>query len=712
MKDHPELCANLHSYGLIVFIIITLIVARYRRRRLPLLLYLINSLFYAFFYFNRCRNDNRAEIQIKDEHGRYRSHPENYRDHHITDEEIIGRISQLRSLVGDLKFNNLFKKERNYGDDDDDSLDPFDDDAIDLDDPQASIKHSIEELAKSQAKYQFQSIEEIRQFYLENPSYFEENSKNIGDQDKWLKNQKIFREENDQSPIPFEDDDLLHEKYTPHSYLILHDKYHKETNKQNLQSLSESVPYWLKVRNAIEYKNVEEHKIPGIKPSVKLLASDENLMQYEIDELSDHKNTETGKTIKSRYDQIWFTGRPGIEKIFFNSSAQNNNFDVQEHENGDRGGHYRLVDGDHILYRYEIVKYISAGVYGQVLLVNDHAQEPERKKKELKKDDEVVDEGNPEGYPQMALKIMNNHTSLRTRSGLEYYSVRYIHRHVKPEDKPFVVGAYSVDSFRNHQIFTYELLGESLWHRFHRQKVRGNILKSLAWDILEGLAILDRIELIHNDLKPDNILFTGQEYPSVKVIDYGLGCYRNHKLSSIEEERVGMKCPRYYVMTRYYRAPEVMLGLNYTTKADMWSFGCIVGELYRGLELIYGEKEVDQMAAVMEIIGLPPVKMIEKSWRKEVYFKAVAYKTEGGFQRTPYRKTLKTTLKTEDTLFLDFMSKIMVWEPEKRYSPLQAMNHPWLRDFARERFAELYRKNQRKGYSRKIDPLKNKKPTL
>lgn len=296
----------------------------------------------------------------------------------------------------------------------------------------------------------------------------------------------------------------------------------------------------------------------------------------------------------------------------------------------------RIIPGDHIAYRYEIRKFIAAGVYGQVVKAYDHAANVE-----------------------VALKIMNNHTSIATRMGLEFHAVRFIQRHVTDDDQPFVVGAMDVFSFRNHQIFVYELLGDSLYDKYHRKKVRGYELKRIAWDILEGLDILHRIQLIHNDMKPDNILFTNDQYPYVKVIDYGLGCFRDYWDSKIPEERQGMKCPRYYVQTRYYRSPEVMLGHNYTTQSDMWSFGCIVGELYRGLELIYGESEIDQLAAIMETIGLPPRRLVQKSWRRDVYFKAVNYKTKGGFQRFPYRKDLKTVLKSEDELFIDFMNQTL-----------------------------------------------------
>ena len=63
-----------------------------------------------------------------------------------------------------------------------------------------------------------------------------------------------------------------------------------------------------------------------------------------------------------------------------------------------------------------------------------------------------------------------------------------------------------------------------------------------------------------------------------------------------------------------------MLAIPYTTASDMWSFGVIVGEFFRGTEFIFGETEPDQMAAIMENIGLPPVSLIEKSDRRHIYY--------------------------------------------------------------------------------------------
>ena len=77
------------------------------------------------------------------------------------------------------------------------------------------------------------------------------------------------------------------------------------------------------------------------------------------------------------------------------------------------------------------------------------------------------------------------------------------------------------------------------------------------------------------------------------MIDFGSSC--------LEDERVYT-----YIQSRFYRSPEVILGLSYGLPIDMWSLGCILAELYSGYPLFPGENETEQLACIMEVCGLPP----------------------------------------------------------------------------------------------------------
>ncbi len=93
----------------------------------------------------------------------------------------------------------------------------------------------------------------------------------------------------------------------------------------------------------------------------------------------------------------------------------------------------------------------------------------------------------------------------------------------------------------------------------------------------------------------------------IKIIDYGSGCFQDERIYT-------------YIQSRFYRAPEIILGIPYSTQIDMWSFGCILAELYTGFPLFPGENETEQLAYIMEIKGVPSPDVLDKSSRKKLFF--------------------------------------------------------------------------------------------
>jgi len=93
----------------------------------------------------------------------------------------------------------------------------------------------------------------------------------------------------------------------------------------------------------------------------------------------------------------------------------------------------------------------------------------------------------------------------------------------------------------------------------------------------------------------------------IKVIDFGSSCFENEKVYT-------------YIQSRFYRSPEVILGMNYGLPIDMWSLGCILAELFTGYPIFPGENEQEQLACIMEMFGPPEKHLIEKSTRKKLFF--------------------------------------------------------------------------------------------
>jgi serine/threonine protein kinase len=197
------------------------------------------------------------------------------------------------------------------------------------------------------------------------------------------------------------------------------------------------------------------------------------------------------------------------------------------------------------------------------------------------------------------------------------------------------------------------------------------LIRRLAVQLLYCLKFLKQHKIIHCDLKPENILLKHPNKAGIKVIDFGSACFEDEKIYT-------------YIQSRFYRAPEIMLGISYTEAIDMWSLGCILAELYSGYPLFPGENEVEQLACIMEIKGLPPQELLDNASRKRIFFnpddtlKLVT--NSRGKRRYPGSRTLNEKLKVSDSTFLDFIERCLEWIPSQRWSPEEALRHDWIQE--------------------------------
>uniref|UniRef100_A0A8D2LP31 Homeodomain interacting protein kinase 4 n=1 Tax=Varanus komodoensis TaxID=61221 RepID=A0A8D2LP31_VARKO len=162
----------------------------------------------------------------------------------------------------------------------------------------------------------------------------------------------------------------------------------------------------------------------------------------------------------------------------------------------------------------------------------------------------------------------------------------------------------------------FELLEQNLFdfqkeHNFSPLAVRH--IRTVTTQVLRALAKLKELSIIHADLKPENIMLVDQvRFPfRVKVIDFGS--------ASIFSEVRYVKEP--YIQSRFYRAPEILLGLPFCEKVDVWSLGCVMAELHLGWPLYPGNNEYDQIRYICETQGMPRPTLLNAARKAHLFFK-------------------------------------------------------------------------------------------
>lgn len=158
-----------------------------------------------------------------------------------------------------------------------------------------------------------------------------------------------------------------------------------------------------------------------------------------------------------------------------------------------------------------------------------------------------------------------------------------------PEDTCNIIQIKDHCIFREHLIISFELFSINLYEWIKNNNFEGvslSLIRRFAIQILQSLKFLQEEDLIHCDLKPENILLKSPDKSGIKIIDFGSSCFSHQRMYS-------------YIQSRFYRAPEIIIGIPYTTAIDMWSFGCILIELYTGVPIFPGESEQEQLALIM-----------------------------------------------------------------------------------------------------------------
>ncbi|KAL6912273.1 hypothetical protein ACP4OV_001078 [Aristida adscensionis] len=321
-----------------------------------------------------------------------------------------------------------------------------------------------------------------------------------------------------------------------------------------------------------------------------------------------------------------------------------------------------------------------------------------------------------ESNSYVAVKVIKNQPAFYQQAIMEVSVLNMLNDKFDPDDQHHIVRMLDCFLCQNHLCIAFEMLGHNLYELLKRNNLRGlqmKYVRTFSRQILNALVVMKDAGIIHCDLKPENILIapTVKTAAGVKVIDFGSACMEGKTIYS-------------YIQSRYYRSPEVLLGYPYTTAIDMWSFGCIVAELYIGLPLFPGASEYDVLCRMIEILGAqPPDDMLREAKNTGRFFKHVGSIYPGSETRngpmSPYKilteeeiearesnkpkvgrwyfprgrldrliftypwknlseENLPEVEKADCLALVDFLRGLVEFDPNKRWSPLQASYHPFI----------------------------------
>ena len=373
------------------------------------------------------------------------------------------------------------------------------------------------------------------------------------------------------------------------------------------------------------------------------------LVQHEEKELRD-------------YDVVYYLGdrAEGSQKhqnLDLNLNFAGNSKGVSSQRFDDEHGDYLIKIKDHLAFRYEIIDVLGKGTFGQVVRCIDH-----------KRNEEV------------AVKIIKNKKSYHKQAIIELKILQKL-RQSDPEGKYNVVKIKNYFLFRKHICISFELLSISLYDLLTQNNFEGLslvLIHRFAVQLLVCLQFISKQNIIHCDLKPENILLKSTEKALINIIDFGSAW------ETLEKSK-----KNFYIQSRFYRAPEVILEIDYSHAIDIWSLGCILAELFTGFPLFPGETEHHQLICIMAVIGAPPQELIKASGKRNAFFhenmEPRIVQDHRNNTQMPGSVEIRNVLRGASQNFIDFVEKCLVWRPESRIKPLEGLEHPWITEGLRRK---------------------------
>ncbi|KAI9283268.1 kinase-like domain-containing protein [Sporodiniella umbellata] len=318
-----------------------------------------------------------------------------------------------------------------------------------------------------------------------------------------------------------------------------------------------------------------------------------------------------------------------------------------------------------VLDKYEIIGFISSGTYGRVYKAKSRNKDDPREFAIKKfKPDREGDAHHYVGISQSACREIALCRELRHENIIALEEVML-------EDKAiFMVLEYAEHDFL-----------QLIHHHLHSQKkpIPDVVVKSLLWQLINGVAYLHSNWVLHRDLKPANVLLTSEGV--VKTADLGLARLFNKPLAPLFN---GDKV----VVTIWYRAPELLFGSRHYTKAvDMWAVGCIFGELLALKPIFKGEEaKIDnkksvpfqrsQLIKIFEVMGTPT----KERWPSIEHLPDYSQLTSFPQCSNNLKQVYQMMVGNKSETGFNLLSALLEYDPQKRITAEKALSHPYFQE--------------------------------
>lgn len=370
--------------------------------------------------------------------------------------------------------------------------------------------------------------------------------------------------------------------------------------------------------------------------------------------------------------------------------------------------YYKTITGEVLNDKYKVTAEIGKGVSATVVKVEvkgggqsesngkNHKGEGGKSMDKSRGEYEHRNHGTDSPGDGYAVKIIRNNDAMRRIGEREANVIENLNKHQTTHS---IIGLLDRFNHKGHLCLVFEGMHSNLrdiLKEFGRNEgINIRAVRLYARQIFTSLKILRECKVLHGDFKPDNVLANAQR-SSTRLCDFG---------SAVEahEDQKTWSEPMPYLASRFYRAPELILGAPFDYGVDIWSAGCSLYELYTGCILFAGSSNNHMLKCIMDVRGKFSHKQLKKGKLTSKYFdENLDFNSEQIDPRTsqmvtqkilytqnqaplPIKKLLSKCNESGTDIilqghFIDLLDKLFALNPDKRLTPEEALKHPFCQD--------------------------------